>query len=72
MTEAILRLPDVRRRVGLSRSSIYTRIASGDFPKPIQLGIGARAVGFLESEISEWLAAQAERRAKPVPAERTA
>jgi prophage regulatory protein len=64
MTEAILRLPDVARRIGLSRSSIYSRIAEGDFPKPIQLGAGARAIGFLESEVADWLAAQAERRGR--------
>jgi len=65
MTETILRLPAVTRRVGLSRSSIYARLAAGDFPKPIQLGERARAVGFLESEVADWLAAQAERRGSP-------
>jgi prophage regulatory protein len=62
MDEAILRLPDVKRRVGLSRSSIYARVASGDFPKPVRLGANARAVGFLESEVDNWLIRQAERR----------
>lgn len=39
----ILRLPVVRARVGLSRSTIYKFIESGHFPKPVQLG--TRAVG---------------------------
>lgn len=57
MTEVILRLPDVVRRVGLSRSSIYARLAEGDFPQPIQLGgDGSRAIGFIESDITAWLA----------------
>ena len=49
----ILRLPLVRERTGLSRSSIYLRISEGRFPRPISLG--ERAVGWLESEITEWL-----------------
>ena len=43
----------VRERTGLSRSSIYLRISEGRFPRPISLG--ERAVGWLESEITEWL-----------------
>ena len=49
----ILRLPDVKRSTGLSRSTIYLRIAQGTFPKPVSLG--GRAVGWLEAEIQEWL-----------------
>jgi prophage regulatory protein len=53
MTHNILRLPAVKARTGLSRSSIYLRISEGYFPKPISLG--ARAVGWLESDIEDWL-----------------
>ena len=49
----ILRLGDVKRRTGLSRSTIYVRIAEGDFPRPISLG--PRAVGWLDAEIEDWL-----------------
>jgi prophage regulatory protein len=49
----ILRLPEVKERTGLSRSSIYLRIANGDFPGSISLG--GRAVGWLESDIDRWL-----------------
>ena len=49
----ILRLPDVKRSTGLSRSTIYLRITQGTFPKPVSLG--GRAVGWLEAEIQEWL-----------------
>ena len=49
----ILRLPEVRRSTGLSRSTIYLRIAEGRFPKPVSLG--GRAVGWLEAEVPEWL-----------------
>ena len=45
----ILRRKQVEKRVGLSRSTIYAKIAAGEFPAPIALG--ARAVGWLESDI---------------------
>jgi len=54
----ILRLPDVRARTGLSRSTIYLRIAEGKFPPPINLG--ERSVGWLESEIDAWIAKRIE------------
>lgn len=56
----IIRLPAVKAWVGLSRSSIYLKISQGTFPKPISLG--ARAVGWIESEVAEWLALQIQRR----------
>ncbi len=53
MRHAILRLAEVKGRTGLSRSTIYLRVAEGSFPKPVSLG--ARAVGWLENEIQEWI-----------------
>lgn len=53
---AILRRPQVEQRTGLSRSTLYQYIKDGDFPKPVRLGL--RAVGWLESDISEWIAAR--------------
>ncbi len=53
MTHTILRLPEVKRSTGLSRSTIYLRISQGIFPKPV--GLGGRAVGWLEAEIQDWL-----------------
>ena len=64
MTHAILRLPAVSVRIGLGRSSIYDRLNPNcprydpTFPRPITLGAGARARGFLECEIEEWLRRQ--------------
>jgi prophage regulatory protein len=51
----ILRLPAVKACTGLSRSSIYLRMTQGTFPKPVSLG--ARAVGWRQSEVDDWLAA---------------
>jgi prophage regulatory protein len=59
MVTKILRLPAVKARTGLSRSTIYLRIAAGTFPKPVHLG--ARAVGWIESEIETWLSRQIEQ-----------
>ena len=50
MAERILRLPDVKRLSGLSRSTIYARVAQGLFPKPILLG--PRMIGWREIEIA--------------------
>jgi len=49
----ILRLRDVKRSTGLSRSTIYLRISQGTFPKSVFLG--GRAVSWLESKIQGWL-----------------
>ena len=48
-----LRLPEVLARTGLSRSTIYVRMAQGRFPRPVSLG--GRAVGWIESELNEWM-----------------
>lgn len=60
MVSAVLRLPSVIARTGLSRSSIYLRISEGQFPAPIPLG--PRAVGWLDSDIEAWLAARVQAR----------
>lgn len=62
MANAILRLPIVKARTGLSRSTIYLRAAEGTFPRPVSLG--ARAVGWLESEIESWLSSRVEQSRK--------
>jgi prophage regulatory protein len=53
MTHIILRLPSVKKRTGLSRSSIYLRMSNNEFPASISLG--GRSVGWLEKDIDEWL-----------------
>lgn len=53
-TQYIIRLPQVKERTGLSRSTIYTLIKCGQFQVPISLG--ARAVGWLESDVDEFIA----------------
>jgi prophage regulatory protein len=53
MATTILRLPVVKARTGLSRSTIYLRVADGSFPRPVSLG--ARAVGWVESDVEGWI-----------------
>jgi prophage regulatory protein len=56
----ILRRKQVQVRTGLSRSTIYKKVTEGTFPKPVKLGAGARAVGWVESEIDGWIKSQIE------------
>lgn len=55
-----MRLSEVIETTGLCRSSIYSLMASGDFPKPVSLG--ARAVAWVSGEINEWMTARIEER----------
>jgi prophage regulatory protein len=48
-----LRLPQVKQRTGLSRSSIYAKISLGEFPAPVLLG--RRAVAWIDAEIDDWI-----------------
>ena len=52
-TKRFMRLPEVLERTGLSKPWIYRLIGRGEFPSPIKLG--GRAIGFIESEIDEWI-----------------
>ena len=49
----LIRLPEVMARVGLSRSTIYNRIADGTFIAPVRLG--EKSVAWLESDIDGWI-----------------
>jgi prophage regulatory protein len=62
----ILRCRQVLDRVGVSKATLYAKLrlnparpSSFDpsFPRPLK--IGAKATGWLESEIEAWIAAQA-------------
>ena len=49
----IWRLPVVKARTGLPGSTIYQKIADGEFPEPINLG--PRSVGWLADEVDDWI-----------------
>ena len=59
----ILRIWQVIARTGLSRSTIYARVSTGDVPEPINLG--GRAVGWLSDEVEAWLVARVEATRAP-------
>jgi len=56
MNHKLLRLPDVKSITGLSKSTIYARIAEGTFPK--QVPLGPRLVVWIESDIHNWIDTQ--------------
>lgn len=49
----VLRLREVLAITGLAKPTIYWQIARDRFPRPIQLG--AKSVGWLESDLRAWL-----------------
>jgi len=51
--DRFLRWPEVKGRVGYSRSQIHLLISQGKFPAPCKLG--ARASAWLESSIDLWI-----------------
>jgi prophage regulatory protein len=53
ISKKLLRLPEVKATTGLSKSSIYARIAEGKFPK--QIPLGSRLVVWVESDIQNWI-----------------
>lgn len=52
----IIRLPHVIKMIGVSRAHIYELISRGEFPRPIS--IGRRAVGWVATDIEEWIASR--------------
>ena len=63
MAQTILRLPAVKARTGLSRSTLYNHVSQGTFTK--QVSIGERAVGWPEGEVDAIVAARIAGRADP-------
>lgn len=56
MNHTILRLPAVKARTGLSRSTIYSMVKNGTFPAPVKLG--ARAVGWVAASVDDLIASR--------------
>ena len=54
MIKKMYRLTEVMDMTGLSRSSIYLRVSTDEFPKPVK--IGRRAIGWPEESIIAWQA----------------
>ncbi|WP_259196435.1 MULTISPECIES: AlpA family transcriptional regulator [unclassified Pseudomonas] len=56
----IIRLKQVCEVTGLARSTVYKFIGEGIFPKPVPLG--DRCVGWLESEVYDWILSKIQER----------
>ncbi len=67
-TERILRLREVVDTTRLSRTTIYSLVKEGEFPKPLRLS--ARASGWLFSEVQKWLDSKANLRKEQAGAEK--
>jgi prophage regulatory protein len=64
-TGDLLRLPEVARKTGLGKSTIWVKVAQGTFPQPVRFG--ARCTRWVESEIEAWKAALIADRDGPKP-----
>ena len=54
--DRILRTPEVVKATGLSKTTIWRRVRSGDFPAPVKLGsLATRSIGWREGDIEEWI-----------------
>jgi prophage regulatory protein len=51
----LIRLPEALSKTGLTRTRLYEAVSAGTFPRPVKLGPNARAIGFSEGEIDEWI-----------------
>ena len=52
--EKIIRLRTVLARTGLSRSTMYRKIADGTFPPQVRISV--HGTGWHESELNRWIA----------------
>lgn len=53
MEKRVIKLPQVMRTTGLSRSSIYAAMDNGTFPRSVALG--KRSVGWVQEEVEIWI-----------------
>lgn len=62
MSETLLNLEAVKRKVSLGHTSIYKLMGLGDFPQPVRISDDSPAVRWLESEIDAWIQSRAAKR----------
>lgn len=58
MENKIIRMPDVEKKVGMSKSVIYNMIRRGEFPRQVRLG--EHSVGWIETDVDEWVRVRGE------------
>lgn len=57
----IVRNAQVREKLDVSEAKLFDMIAKGVFPAPFQIVPGGRAVGWLESDVDQWILEQKRR-----------
>ena len=60
LAERLIRIGEVKRLTGLSTATLYRKISAKEFPRPVQLGVLARAWPL--SEVQNWIAGRIELR----------
>lgn len=58
--ERLIRIDEVKRLTGISTATLYRKISAKEFPRPVQLGVVARAWPL--SEVQGWIARRMELR----------
>ena len=51
--DLFIRLPEVKQRVGLSKSQIYTLISEDQFPQPVK--VSRRISCWVAAEVDSWI-----------------
>ena len=52
-SDRIVRLKEVLQKTGLTRSTLYRKVAARTFPR--QVAISTRCMGWRQSELDDWL-----------------
>jgi prophage regulatory protein len=52
---AIVRHKEVCQRLQISSAKLFDMVAKGLFPKPFQIIPNGRAIGWLESDVQNWI-----------------
>lgn len=60
MSDRLIPLSVVLERVCISKTDLYRRIKSGEFPKPVP--IGRHRIAFVEAEVTTWIVSRMEAR----------
>lgn len=51
--DRIIRIAEVLKRTGLTRSTLYRKVSAGTFPRNVRISM--RCVGWRESDLQAWL-----------------
>jgi len=56
MADALLRIKTVIQATGLSSATVYRKLAAGQFPQPVRLGV--RCTRWKAADVRAWIQAQ--------------